>query len=144
VGVPWLISTFVLGLGGGLVTSAIAAIGIALLTPSGWIGAVMKLLATLPLVLAVGIAKWKFGMGKVSLGTAFCVGALARVLGMLALNYYWAIPLFTGLTFEQGIAQFPPEMIIIPNFILACVDFFGAYVLVTSTRLKERVDAFSR
>ncbi len=139
VGVPWIIAVFVLGMRGGLITSFISAIAIGLIAPSGWVGAFMKLAATLPIVLAVGLVTWKFGMGKLHLGIAFVGGALVRVVGMVLLNYYFAMPVFWGIPIEDAIARFPPEIIIIPNFLLAIIDFFGAYLLVTSTRLKERL-----
>ncbi|MDP2974444.1 MAG: ECF transporter S component, partial [Candidatus Diapherotrites archaeon] len=61
VGLPWVIATMLLGLAGGLITSAVTAIVMSFLTPTNGIGAFMKLSATIPLVLLLGIVSRKFG-----------------------------------------------------------------------------------
>ncbi|MDD5162745.1 MAG: hypothetical protein PHD95_00895 [Candidatus ainarchaeum sp.] len=140
VGVPWLAGTFILGLSGGLLTSLVSAIGIAIFAPTGIVGAIMKFAATIVMVLIVGIIGKKFGFGKKAMVAAFVLCLAARPAIMVLFNYYWAIPVFFGIPTEIALQKFPVELFIVPNIILAAMDFWIAYFLVFSTRLKARLD----
>ncbi|MBN2067817.1 MAG: ECF transporter S component [Candidatus Diapherotrites archaeon] len=141
VGVPWIIATFLFGLFGGVVASIVSAIGIAVFAPTGPVGAAMKFIATIVMVLIVGLIVKKFGYGKKGLAIAFALCLAARPAIMVFFNYYIGIPLFFGIPTETAIEQFPVELFIIPNMILAAIDFWIAYLLVFGTRLKERLHA---
>jgi riboflavin transporter FmnP len=140
VGVPWLVGTFILGLSGGLLTSFVSALGIAIFAPTGIVGAIMKLAATIVLVLIVGIIGKKFGFGKKPMAIAFVLCLIARPAIMVLFNYYWAIPVFFNIPTEIALQKFPVELFVVPNIILAAMDFWIAYFLVFSTRLKARLD----
>lgn len=139
VGVPWIIATFLFGLFGGVICSIVSAIGIAIFAPTGLIGAVMKFAATILMVLIVGVVGKKFGFKKKGLVIAFVSCLVARPVVMVFFNYYVGIPLFFSIPTEIAIEKFPVEIFIIPNVILAVIDFWVAYLLVFGTRLKERL-----
>ena len=140
VGVSWLISTFLFGLSGGAITSIVSAIGIGFFAPTGPIGASMKFLATIIMVLIVGLIGKKFGFGKKPMFVAFIACLIARPIIMTVFNYYLGIPLFFEMTTEMALAEFPPELFLVPNAILAAIDFCVAYLLVFSTRLRTRLN----
>jgi riboflavin transporter FmnP len=140
VGIPWVVSTFLFGLTGGLLTSCVSAIGIMIYAPTGWIGALMKFLATIIVVIIVGAIGAKFGYGKKSLVIAFIAALVARPVLMVLFNYYIGIPLFFGLPVETAMEKFPVWILAAPNAILAITDFWIAYLLVFSTRLKARLN----
>ena len=140
VGIPWLISAFLFGLPGGIITSAVSAIGIAIFAPTGVIGASMKFAATIVMVLIVGAIGWKFGYGKKSIIAAFAACVVLRPIIMVFFNYFVGIPLFFNIPTEIAIQKWPAEIFLIPpNIILAITDFWIAYFLVFSTKLRERV-----
>jgi len=140
VGVPWLISTFLFGLYGGVVTSLVSAVGIGVFAPTGPIGAFMKLVATIVMVLIVGAVGKTLGFGKKGLATAFVACLIARPALMVVFNYYVGIPLFFGMPTEVALQEFPIELFIVPNMILAVIDFWIAYFLVFGTKLKARLN----
>jgi len=140
VGVPWLISTFMFGLYGGLLTSLVSTIGIAVFAPTGPIGAFMKLVATIIMVLIVGAVGKTIGFGKKGLATAFIACLVARPVIMIFFNYFIGIPLFFGMPTDVAMQEFPIELFIVPNMILAVIDFWVAYALVFRTKLKARLN----
>jgi len=143
VGVPWLISTFLFGLSGGIITSVVAALGIAIFAPTGPIGAFMKLLATVVMVVIVGVVGKTIGFGKKGIAIAFIGCLVARPVLMVFFNYYLGIPIFFGIPTDVALQEFPIELFIIPNMLLAIIDFWVAYVLVFGTKLRSRVNAKS-
>jgi len=140
VGAPWIVSTFLFGLTGGLLTSFVSAIGIMIYAPTGWIGALFKLIATLTVVIIVGAIGAKFGFRKKPMIIAFIAALIARPVLLTIFNYYFGIPLFYGIPTETAIQQFPIWVLFVPNAILAITDFWIAYFLVFSTRLKARMN----
>ncbi len=141
VGVPWLIATFLFGLSGGIIASVVSAIGIAIFAPTGLVGAVMKFVATIVMVLIVGIVGKTIGFGKKGLAIGFVACLIARPVLMVFFNYYVGIPLFFEMSPELAMQEFPPELFIIPNLILAAIDFWVAYALVFGTKLRARINA---
>jgi len=140
VGVPWLVATFIFGLYGGVVTSVVSTLGIAVFAPTGPVGAVMKFAATIIMVVLVGASVKKFGAGRKGLAIAFVSCLVARPAIMTLFNYFVGIPLFFGIPAEAALAEYPVELFIIPNMILAAVDFWVAYALVFGTKLRARLN----
>jgi len=140
VGVPWLISTFLFGLYGGFLTSLVSAIGIAVFAPTGPIGAFMKLVATIIMVIIVGAFGKTVGFGKKGMAMAFITCLVARPVIMVFFNYFVGIPLFFGMPTDVAMQEFPVELFIVPNMILAAIDFWVAYALVFGTKLKARLN----
>jgi riboflavin transporter FmnP len=139
VGVPWLVSTFLFGLYGGIITSIVSAVGIAVFAPTGIIGASMKFAATIIMVLIVGFIGKTAGFGRKPMAVAFIACLVARPVLMVLFNYFVGIPLFFGVPTEVALQKFPIELFIVPNMILAAIDFWVAYALVFGTKLRERV-----
>lgn len=137
VGLPWIIATMLLGLAGGLVTGVVSALVMSLLTPTGWIGALMKFAATAPMVLILGIVIARFGLRLKPMLAAFFCALAVRAIGMLYLNYYFAMPVFWNMPLETAL-QYPAWLIIAPNAILSVIEFGCAYLLVFKTRLRDR------
>jgi riboflavin transporter FmnP len=140
VGVPWLISTFLFGLYGGIITSIVSALGIAVFAQTGPVGAFMKLVATIIMVAIVGVVGKTIGFGKKGIAIAFAGCLVARPVIMVFFNYFIGIPLFFNIPTDVAIQEFPPELFIIPNAILAAIDFWIAYTLVFGTKLKARLN----
>ncbi len=140
VGIPWVMAAFLFGLTGGIITSVVSTIGIAIFATTGAVGAVMKFLATIIVVLAVSLVGWKFKFSRKGLALAFVTALILRPVLMTLFNYYLGIPLFFNIPTDVALQQFPPELFIIPNAILAVTDFWIAYVLVFSTKLRDRVN----
>lgn len=141
VGVPWLVSTFLFGIYGGLITSFVSSVGIGVFAPTGPVGAVMKFLATVLMVLVVGLVGRFFGFGRKWLVVSFLACLVVRPVVMVLFNYYFGIPLFFGIPTEVALKEFPVELFIVPNMILAAIDFWVAYALVFGTKLKSRLNA---
>ncbi|MFA4855479.1 MAG: ECF transporter S component [archaeon] len=139
VGVPWLISTFLFGIYGGVITSIVSTVGIAVFAPTGIIGASMKFAATIIMVLIVGVAGKTLGFGKKGIAVAFIACLVARPVLMVLFNYFVGIPLFFSIPTEVALQKFPIELFLVPNMILAAIDFWVAYALVFGTKLRERV-----
>ena len=139
VGVPWIIATFLFGLPGGLIASVVSTVGIAVFAPTGPIGAVMKFVATVVMVIIVGLVGKLFGFNRKGAAIAFISCLIARPLLMVFFNYYVGIPLFFGVPTDVAIAEYPVELFIVPNVILAAIDFWVAYLLVFGTKLRARI-----
>ncbi len=138
VGVPLVLSSLLLGLDGGLATALATCIGM-IFTPTGWIGAVMKITATLPMIILFGLLS---SAKKITPKNAILVGLVSVVIRsilMVIFNYYLAIPLFFGIPTEAAIAQFPMIWIIIPNVLLGLIELGIAGYLFFKTPLLERL-----
>lgn len=108
IAIPWLIAFLLLGLKGGLLTSAIGFLSILFFSEefSPLVGATMKFSATIPMILipAIVLRVTKLKYSGETLGTKkfyVCLmgsAIIVRCLVTLFLNYYWAIPFMFGLT----------------------------------------------
>ena len=101
----------------------------------------MKFTATLPLWLSLAI--W-LSLRKAQLlhYQRFSLLIIPLVFGlilrsglMLPLNYYWAIPIWTGLSTDQAMTIIPWYIIVGFNSIQAVVDVTFAWLLVFKFRL---------
>ena len=125
----------------GLITSFVAAIGIGVFAPTGPVGAIMKFLATVVMVIIVGLVGKFFGFQKKWMAVAFVICLIVRPVIMVLFNYYFGIPLFFDIPTEVAFQEFPLELFVIPNMILTAIDFWVAYALVFGTKLKTRLNA---
>ena len=141
VAVPWLVASFLTGLPGGIATSAVSSIVIALVSKAGWLGAVMKFSATIPMVVAIGLARLKWKKPPFSVFVAaFVVAVILRCVLMIFVNYYFALPIWMHKTPEELFAVIPLWWIYVPNIIQACVEFGVAWALVFRTKLKGKIE----
>lgn len=141
VAIPWLIAFFLFGPRLALIVSLLGSGVITLFAPETWLGAIMKFTATLPLWLALAV--WlrlrkaqllhyqRFNLLIVPL----VFGLVLRSSLMLPLNYYWAIPIWTGLSTDQALAIIPWHIIVVFNSIQALIDVAVAWLLVFKFKL---------
>lgn len=103
----WLTCTFIFGLWSGLLSAIIGSLGIYFLSPepAPMIGAPMKFIATLPMMLIPQFVekilksdnpKNKAGIKAYILASIIAI--LIRIIVCLPLNLYWAIPLYSIVT----------------------------------------------
>ena len=141
VSIPWLIAFFLFGGRLALVVSLLGSLVITLFAPETWLGAVMKFTATLPLWLSL----WLFlPLAKAQLLhyqkirlliIPVLVSLIIRSSLMLPLNYYWAIPIWTGLTTDQAMTVIPWQIIVLFNSVQTLIDIAVAWILVFKFKL---------
>jgi riboflavin transporter FmnP len=141
VAVPWLIAFFLFGTRLALTVSFLGSLIITLFAPETWLGAVMKFTATVPLWLSLWLylifikAQLLHYQRLSLLLIPVLIGLVFRSGLMLPLNYYWAIPLWTGMSTEQAMVLIPGYVIIGFNSIQAIIDVGLAWLLVFKFRL---------
>jgi riboflavin transporter FmnP len=110
VGTVWVLSYFLYDLPVAFPVSAITTLYIALFMPTGFVGASMKFIATTPMFLIPALVSYlPFFSNRSSkifnnLLLTVGLGILANIVRLLvatAVNYYWAIPLWTGIATEN-------------------------------------------
>ena len=141
VAVPILLALFLFDLKHSLAVAVLIALVITLAAPSGFIGAIMKFVATLPMFLVLGLgAKWK----KLDLSKpepVIFLLALALVLRAaitLPFNYYWALPTFFNLPTEEALKFVPWWIMIGLNCVQGIVEVGIAWLLAFKFKLLER------
>jgi len=106
VGVVWVLAFFLYGTAEALYVSIIATIFILGYSPTTFVGATMKFIATVPMFLVPGVLlRLPLSSEKSSnvfnrvlvMSTAGFLAILVRVIACSIANYYWAIPLFLGM-----------------------------------------------
>lgn len=141
VAIPWILAYFLFGFRGSLITAAVSSIIIALVAPSGLVGASMKFLATLPMffVPAVIVYLSKLKIKDIEKTRWFIIilvsSVIIRGIFVLPVNYYFAIPVFFGMSPEQAIAFVPPLVMFGLNAIQGVVDFAIAWMLAFRFKL---------
>ncbi|OGG19977.1 hypothetical protein A3D03_03200 [Candidatus Gottesmanbacteria bacterium RIFCSPHIGHO2_02_FULL_40_13] len=138
VAVTWIIAYFLFSLRSALIVSILGFIIITLFAPDTWLGASMKFVATAPIWLSLAIWARDYRNPK-NLITPFILGNILRLLLVLPLNYYYAIPIWTGMTPAQAMTAIPWTIIAVFNIIQTAIDLLLAWVLV----YRFRLDRFS-
>jgi len=109
VGTIWVLSFFLYGLREALYISLITTGFIMIYSPTGFVGAAMKIIATLPMLLvtaALGYLPYfpdktsKTYNSLTVLILSLVLANIARIAIASIVNYYWAIPLFFGIPSE--------------------------------------------
>ena len=141
VAVGWIIAYFLFGFRLSLLVSIVGAIMITLFAPETWLGAVMKWVASVPLIIAFALVsiliKKSFHDYKniPLLIFPFIVGIIVRCILVIPLNYYIAIPLWTGMTTAKAINAIPWYIIILFNVLQGLVDVLFAWIIVYKFKL---------
>ena len=127
VGTIWVLSFFLYGLREALYVSLITTGFIMIYSPTGIVGAAMKFIATLPMLLVTAALGYlpgfsdntskKYADPKVLILSAILAN-LVRITVASIVNYYWAIPLFLGI----------PSEIIIDTMFAGSILGFVAFV----------------
>lgn len=143
VSVSWVIAYLLFGLRSSLLVSLVGAIIITLFAPDTWLGASMKLVATIPVIIALfawarmkhkGVA---FYANPKHLVIPLVIGVVVRVLVVLPLNYFYAIPIWTGMTPEIAMQAIPWYIIAGFNAVQSVLDVILAWVVVYTFKLNR-------
>ncbi len=141
VAVSWLVAYFMFGPRLALTVSLLGALVITLFAPDTWLGASMKLVATTPLwiALALWIRMTQRQLDQYKsirfLIIPLLVGMIVRCLVVIPLNYFYAIPIWTGMTAAQAMTAIPWYVIALFNIIQSVIDVGVAWVLVYMFKL---------
>ncbi len=136
VGVPWIIAYFLYGGRAGLITSVIGAIIITIVAPSTWLGALLKFTATLPMWFIPMIYQKirKIDMDKFSksvfLPAAILIAIIVRMALVLPINYYFAIPIWTGWNTAQAMEFVPWWIMCVLNIVQGALEVAIAWFVV--------------
>jgi len=142
VAVTWIMSLFLFDLKMSLIVSLLGALIITLFAPDTWLGASMKWLATMPIWFTLGyfsifLKKTHYYKKPVNLIIPLTIGLILRCLIIIPLNYYYAIPIWTGLTTFKAINLIPWYIIALFNIIQTLVDVIFAWILVYKFKLSR-------
>lgn len=143
VAVSWIIAYFIFGFRLAFLVSLIGALMITVFAPDTWLGALMKWTASVPLIIsfALGaiIMKKSFHQYKhlLFLALPLLVGLVIRCLLVIPLNYYFAIPIWTGMTTTQAIAAIPWYIIALFNVVQGLIDVGFAWIIVYKFKLNR-------
>jgi riboflavin transporter FmnP len=106
VGTVWVLSYFLYGLAVAFPISVITTLYITFFMPTSFVGGAMKFIATLPMFLILDLISYLpffsdrsskiFNKPLMIIGAAILANAV-RLLVTIIVNYYWAIPLWTGI-----------------------------------------------
>ncbi len=133
VAVSWVIAYFLLGTRASLLVTLTGSLIITLFAPDTWLGASMKLVATLPILFSLFIWKKIKNTGYSNprnLAVPVIAGMIIRCAVVLPANYYYAIPIWTGLTPAQAIAAIPWMAIAGFNIVQSILDVALAWIVV--------------
>lgn len=143
VAVTWVIAFLLFGIRMGFLVSATGALIITLFAPDTWLGASMKWVASFPmlLVMSAWIYMLKRNIGHyskiINLAFPVLVALGVRLLLVIPLNYYYAIPIWTGMTPEAAISAIPWYIIALFNIVQGVIDVAAAWILVYKFKLNR-------
>ncbi len=135
VAIPWILAYFIFGFRTSVLTACVSAVLISLLAPSGYIGASMKLLATIPMIIGPALVLWLSrkkikDLEKIKwLMIVLAVSLVIRGVFVLPVNYFIAIPLFFGMETSQALTFIPPWLMFLLNAIQGVIDIMIAWTL---------------
>lgn len=141
VAVPVLLALFLFDVKHSLAVAVLISVVIAISAPSGFIGAIMKFLGTLPMFIVLGMgAKWKgLDLSKISPLALLLVAAIAiRAVITVVANYYWALPIWLNMTTAEAFQTIPWWIIAGLNAAQGVVEVSIAWALAFKFKLVER------
>jgi riboflavin transporter FmnP len=136
VAVTWIIGIFLFGFRMALIVSIMGAIMITLFAPDTWLGASMKWLASFPIWFLLGI--WTIKKERAleyykkwwKLIIPLAIGIIIRCLIIIPVNYFYAIPIWTGLSPAKAMMVILWQIIALFNIVQSFVDVGVAWILV--------------
>jgi riboflavin transporter FmnP len=148
VGVIWVLAYFLYGVREALSVSIITAIFISIVMPTGFLGAMMKLIATLPMFVIPALISQGYGSKKraeifnnIIIITIACILAtVVRLIVATFLNLYWAIPLYLNIPQEEVLNTFGGWIALVSfvagfNVLQGIVDILVSWVLAFKFKL---------
>lgn len=145
VAVSWIVAYFLYGGRTAFVVSIVGAIIITFAAPSTWLGAMIKWMATVPMfIIPIVMQKTmrlqlKDFRKPMLLVAAIGLAVILRVLIVIPVNYYFAIPIWTGWTPLEAMEFVPWWAILGMNVIQGVLEVVLAWLLV----FRFRLDRFS-
>lgn len=136
VAVTWIAAFFLFGPKSSVVVSLMGALIITLFAPDTWLGAVMKWTATAPMWLCLFIfmrakkGNLRYFKDPKHLVLPLMAGLILRAIIVTPINYYFAIPIWTGMTPEKAMAAIPWFIIVGFNAVQGILDVALAWLIV--------------
>lgn len=143
VAVTWIMALFLFGWRMSFLVSLLGALIITFFAPDTWLGASMKLIATLPILfflafwLRISKQKIESYSNPKNLVLPIIVAIVVRCLIVIPLNYYYAIPIWTGMDPATSMAAIPWYIIAIFNIVQSLLDVSLAWILVFKFKLER-------
>jgi riboflavin transporter FmnP len=150
VGVIWILAYFLYGLKEALSVSIITAIFISMVMPTGFLGATMKLIATLPMFLIPELIARFYGSNKsakifnnIIIITISCILAIiVRMIVATILNLYWAIPIWFNISQGEVLNSLGGWVALVTlvagfNVIQGIIDILVSWLLAFKFNLSE-------
>lgn len=143
VAVSWIIAYFLFGIRSAFLVSLLGALIITLFAPDTWLGALMKWTATMPIWLSLfvwnRIRKQKLSDNNrvMNLIPPLFIGLVLRSLIVIPLNYYIAIPIWTGMTTEVAFKTIPWIIIVAFNSVQGIIDLVLAWLITYKFKLNR-------
>lgn len=143
VAVAWIVAYFLFGLRLSLLVSCVGALIITLFAPDTWLGASMKFVATVPILISLFVwlaVRRKQLSAYAKLGEfiiPLLAGMIVRCLIVLPLNYYYAIPIWTGMSPAIAMKAIPWFIIAGFNIVQSVIDVVLAWIIVYRFKLNR-------
>jgi riboflavin transporter FmnP len=143
VAIPWILAFFLYREKAAFLVSIVGSILIALFDATGWLGASMKLLATIPMLLTPWFLKnsWNLRLKDFNKVTVIIpwivIAVIFRGIIIIPANYYYALPIWTGWSPEKAMSMLPWWIIFSLNAVQGILEVTVAWSLVFKFRLKR-------
>lgn len=149
VGTVWVLSYFLYGLSIAFPVSAITSLYLTFFSTTGFVGATMKFVATIPMFLIPALVShlpfFSNRGSKIFNNLPLIIGLniianVVRLLVATVVNLYWAIPIWTGMTQDEILGYYGgliPLIIFVAvlNVLQGFVDILVAWALAFKTKL---------
>jgi len=156
VGAIWVLAFLLYGLKSALGVSSIVTIYIAMFSSTGYVGAVMKFVATVPMFLVPAIMIHLPFFRKKEANTfssliviiaATILASIARLFVATTVNLYWAIPIWFNMNPDQVLAYFGgivPLIVFVAslNVVQGIVDIAVSWALAFKLKLSQYFGAW--
>ncbi len=146
VAVTWIAAFFLFGLRSAIAVSLTGTLVITLFDPATWLGASMKFSASLPLYLSLYLMiklskkKLQYYENPSHLFIPTIIGLIIRCFIVLPLNYFYAIPIWTGMDPAKAMTVIPWFVIVGFNVVQGILDITLAWIIVFRFRLSRYAD----
>jgi len=141
VAVPAILALFLFDTEHSLAVAGLIALVIAIGSPAGFVGAIMKFIGTVPMIMVLGFGKEmkKFDISKIpSLLILLTLALVLRVVLTVFSNYYWALPIWLNMTTAEAFQAIPWWIIGGLNVIQGVLEVGIAWILAFKFKLVER------
>ncbi len=144
VAVTWIIAYFLFGIRAGILVSITGSLIITIFAPFSWVGAIAKLVATIPMILIPFIIlkftkiQRKDLQNIKNLVLVLIISLIIRSFVMVIFNYGFLLPIFLeGKSINEIMNFLPWYIIVILNMIQGVLEVLLAWVLVFRFKLSR-------